>query len=240
MSNVIWLRLVAKFSFRYFDNIDVLQSEGIEIDIQKTADGQIIVSHDENLQRVTTRDLEIVETSYDQIKSLNAAAYLNDNRTSRIPLLEEVFDLIKDKDLLLNVELKNAQVLYPELEEDVLDLVRKYGLEERIIFSSFNHYSIMKFHLLKTKAELAFLYFEGLFKPWKYAKKNRVEALHPFYPNLVIPDYVKHSRKKKIKVRPWTVDQPEMMQQLIHLQVDGLITNDPQTALDIRNGLQKI
>lgn len=61
--------------------------------------------------------------------------------------------------------------MYPELEEDVLALVREFDLEERIIFSSFNHYSIMKFHLLGTNAELAFLYMEGLFKPWKYAKK---------------------------------------------------------------------
>ncbi|NLJ70234.1 MAG: glycerophosphodiester phosphodiesterase [Clostridiaceae bacterium] len=211
-----------------------LNVEGLELDIQKTQDGKIIVTHDENLQRVTNVDLEIKDTSYDRIKSLNAASFMNNGRNSYIPLLTEVLDLVKEKDILLNIELKNAQVLYPELEEDVLDLVREFDLEERIIFSSFNHYSIMKFRLLGTTAELAFLYMEGLYKPWKYAKKFRVHGLHPFFPNLIIPNYVKHCHKKKVMVRPWTVDDPQQMGQIITLGVDGLITNDPKTALEIR------
>ncbi|HHT24218.1 MAG TPA: glycerophosphodiester phosphodiesterase [Clostridiaceae bacterium] len=214
-----------------------LNVEGLELDIHKTQDGKIIVTHDENLQRVTNVDLNIKDASYDQIKQLNAAAFMNNGRNSYVPLLAEVLDLIKGKDTLLNIELKNAQVLYSELEEDVLNLVREFDLEERIIFSSFNHYSIMKFHLLGTIAELAFLYMEGLFKPWKYAKKNRIHGLHPFFPNLIIPDYVKYSHKKKVKVRPWTVDDPQQMTQIITLGVDGLITNDPKTALEIRENI---
>ncbi|MGB4609988.1 MAG: glycerophosphodiester phosphodiesterase [Saccharofermentanales bacterium] len=214
-----------------------LNVEGIELDIHKTQDGKIIVTHDENLQRVTNVDLDICNASYDQIRPLNAASFMNKNRNSHVPLLAEVLDLIKEKDVILNIELKNTMVLYPELEEDVLDLVREFDLEERIVFSSFNHYSIMKFHLLNTKAELAFLYAEGLFKPWKYARKNRVHGLHPFFPNLIIPDYVKSCRKKNVKVRPWTVDDPQKMEQLIGLGVDGLITNDPKTALEIRENI---
>ncbi|HHU54052.1 MAG TPA: glycerophosphodiester phosphodiesterase [Clostridiaceae bacterium] len=214
-----------------------LNVEGIELDIQKTQDGKIIVTHDENLQRVTNVDLEICKASYDQIKPLNAASFMNNNRNSYVPLLTEVLDLVKEKDVYLNIELKNAQVLYPELEEDVLDLVREFNLEERIIFSSFNHYSIMKFRLLGTNAELAFLYMEGLFKPWKYAKKNHIHGLHPFFPNLIIPKYVKSCHKKNIKVRPWTVDDPQQMSQIIALGVDGLITNDPKTALEIRDDI---
>ncbi|NLM18477.1 MAG: glycerophosphodiester phosphodiesterase [Clostridiaceae bacterium] len=214
-----------------------LNVEGIELDIHKTQDDKIIVTHDENLQRVTNVDLNIKDVSYDRIKSLNAAAFMNNGRNSYVPLLAEVLDLVKEKDIIINIELKNTKVLYPELEEDVLALVREFDLEERIVFSSFNHYSIMKFHLLDTSAELAFLYMEGLFKPWKYAKKNRVKGLHPFFPNLIIPDYVKSCHKKNVKVRPWTVDDPKQMTQIITLGVDGLITNDPKTALEIRRDI---
>jgi len=210
-------------------------AEGIELDIHKTKDGKIIVTHDENLVRVTGVDQKIAESNYSEIKNLNAAAFRENDQPTHIPLLEEVLDLIKNTDLELNIELKNAIVIYPELEEDVIALVNKYNLENRVIYSSFNHYSIMKLKSLGTNSELAFLYAEGLYKPWKYAKKNRVFGLHPFYPNLIIPDYMKHARKRKIKVRPWTVDEPEIMQQLLHIDVDALITNVPNVALEIRS-----
>ena len=141
--------------------------------------------------------------------------------------------------MLLNIELKNAEVLYPDLENDTLALVREYDLEERVIFSSFNHYSIMKLLQLGTKAELAFLYLEGLFEPWKYAKMNRIPSLHPFYPNLMIPDYIKSAHEAGIKIRPWTVDQAELMQKLIAGGVDALITNNPKQAVQIRDAIQQ-
>ncbi len=222
-----------------FEEAIRVHADGIELDIQKTKDRQIVVTHDENLQRVTLQDKKIVETDYSEIKSLNAAAFRQNGETAYVPLLEEVLDLLKDSDLLLNIELKNAQVLYPDLEEDALELIRKFDMEERIIFSSFNHYSIMKLKSLGTSAELAFLYMEGLYKPWKYAKKTKVYGLHPFYPNLIIPDYMKHSRKRKVKVRPWTVDDEDMMQKMFAVKVDGLITNDPAKALQVRQQMKE-
>ncbi|HZJ68848.1 MAG TPA: glycerophosphodiester phosphodiesterase [Candidatus Eisenbacteria bacterium] len=218
-----------------------LKADGLELDIQKTKDNQIIVTHDENLKRVTLQDKKIAETTYAEIKTLNAAAFRENDAETHIPLLEEVLDLIKstDTDMLLNIELKNAEVLYPDLENDTLALVREYDLEERVIFSSFNHYSIMKLLQLGTKAELAFLYLEGLFEPWKYAKMNRIPSLHPFYPNLMIPDYIKSAHEAGIKIRPWTVDQAELMQKLIAGGVDALITNNPKQAVQIRDAIQQ-
>ena len=83
-----------------------LNVEGIELDIHKTQDDKIIVTHDENLQRVTNVDLNIKDVSYDRIKSLNAAAFMNNGRNSYVPLLAEVLDLVKEKDIIINIELK--------------------------------------------------------------------------------------------------------------------------------------
>ncbi len=213
-------------------------ADGIELDIQKTKDNKIVVTHDENLKRVTTMNKAVAELDYEEIKALNAAAFRENDEATYVPLLAEVLDLVKDTDLLLNIELKNAQVQYPELEEDTLALVKQYGLEERVIYSSFNHYSIMKLLQLGTPSEVAFLYMEGLFEPWKYAHTNHVHGLHPFFPNLMIPNYMNSARELGVKVRPWTVDSPEYMQKLIALGVDGLITNDPAKALEFRNQIQ--
>lgn len=228
-------------------------ADGIELDIQKTKDNQIIVTHDENLKRVTLQNKKIVETDYSEIKQLNAAAFrqlptntvanttnqsTHSEAATYIPLLSEVLDLLKPTNLLLNIELKNAEVIYPELEEDTLSMIRQFNMEERIVFSSFNHYSIVKLRKLKTTAELAFLYMEGLYKPWKYAKKAKVFGLHPYYPNLIIPDYMDHARKNNVRVRPWTVDDTAMMQKLIYLGVDGLITNDPAKALHVKTEME--
>lgn len=82
-----------------------LKADGIELDVQKTKDNQIVVTHDENLKRVTHVDKKVAESSYLEIKELNAAAFRKNESRTHIPLLEEVLNLIKNKDILLNIEL---------------------------------------------------------------------------------------------------------------------------------------
>jgi len=97
---------------------------------------------------------------------------------------------------------------------------------------------LLNYVIWAQKNELAFLYQEGLYQPWEYAKNNSVGGLHPFFPNLIIPQYVEFAHERDIKVRPWTVDEPEQMAMLIGLGVDGLITNDPVTAVKVRANLK--
>lgn len=112
-----------------------LKVDVLEIDIHKSKDGQIIVTHDENLKRVTGMNALIKDLNYQEIRKLNAAAFRPEFDQTHIPLLTEVIDLIKDKDIILNVEFKNSQYHYPEIEQDVVNLIRKYqGLEEKILF----------------------------------------------------------------------------------------------------------
>ena len=122
-----------------------LKVDILEIDIHKSKDGQIVVTRDENLKRVTGMNALIKDMNYQEIRKLNAAAFRPELEPTHIPLLTEVIDLIKDKEIILNVEFKNSKYHYPEIEQIVIDLIRKYqGLEEKIIFSSLNHYSILK------------------------------------------------------------------------------------------------
>ncbi len=89
----------------------------------------------------------------------------------KIPLLEEVLEWLAKTKLLLNIEFKNNKIPYRGLEEEVITLVRKFSLEDRVVFSSFNHYSMKKCHMMAPDIQTAILYREGLHSPWAYAKK---------------------------------------------------------------------
>ena len=82
-----------------------------------------------------------------------------------IPTLEEVYELLKPTGLTINVELKTGVVFYPEIEERVLDLTARMGLEERVWYSSFNHYTVQRIKELNPQAKTGMLYCDGIVNP---------------------------------------------------------------------------
>ena len=131
---------------------------------------------------------------------------------------------------MINVELKNGIVFYDRLEEKVMELTRKMGLQERVIYSSFNHYSVMKLKKLDPTVKVGFLYEDGYLEMPEYASKYGVEALHPALYNLQYPNFIKDCQERHILVRPWTVNEIEYMKLLCEYQVDAMITNYPDIA----------
>ena len=182
-------------------------ADGLELDVHLSADGRVIVTHDENTSRVTGQDHLVKTLNWAEIQQLNFAWFRHTGETARAPLLEEVLDLIKRESVKLNIELKNSKERYFGLEEKALACVRQFGLEERIVFSSFNHASLTQLKNLGTTAEIALLYAMPLLRPCHYAKSRGAGALHPYYRNLYLPGYLKSCQRAGLKVRPWTVNE---------------------------------
>ena len=116
-------------------------ADGIELDVQLTRDRIPVVIHDETIDRVTSKTGYVKDYTLKELKELTVLeskfpAYT----TSKIPTLEEVLDAVKASGILVNIELKTGIYWYPEIEQIVADLVRKSGMEEKVIYSSFNHY----------------------------------------------------------------------------------------------------
>jgi glycerophosphoryl diester phosphodiesterase len=204
-----------------------MKADGIELDVQMTKDGQLVILHDETVNRVSDASGWVKDYTYEDIKKLNVNKKFPEFGRVRIPTLQEVYLLMKDTELMINVELKNGIVFYDNLEEKVMELTRKLGLEERIIYSSFNHYSVMRLKKLDPCVKTGFLYEDGYLDMPEYAAKHGVKALHPAFYNLQYPDFIKDCKAGGILVRTWTVNEPEDMKMLCNHELDAMITNYP-------------
>ncbi|WP_433743055.1 glycerophosphodiester phosphodiesterase [Falsibacillus pallidus] len=209
-------------------------ADGIELDVQLSRDGEVVVIHDETLERTTNGKGFVKDYTLEELKKLDASYKFNSFlKKPRIPSFREVCEWLKTNELLCNVELKNGVFPYPQLEEKVIALVREYGLENRIIISSFNHYSIVYCFRLAPEIEIAPLYSEGLFMPWIYAQSIRGRAIHPN--QRAAPDeIVLASMENGIAVRPYTVNKKEDMIRLFKIGCSAIITDYPKKALELR------
>ncbi|WLR49721.1 glycerophosphodiester phosphodiesterase [Bacillus tianshenii] len=211
-------------------------ADGIELDVQQTKDGELVVLHDESVNRTTDGSGYVKDLTFAQISSINAAARWSTVTSQAIPTLEEVLQWASDKPIWLNIELKNNVFPYKGMEERLILLLRKYGNAERIILSSFNHESIVKITRSNPEYETALLLSDSLVAPWVYANQLGITALHPKWRH-VDKHFIEHAHMHETAVRPYTVNKVEVMKRLIHAKVDAIITDYPEKAVQLRNDL---
>ncbi len=161
---------------------------GIELDIQLTKDGYLVVCHDERVDRTTDGIGEVRGFTLAELKKLKIDA--GNGRREQIPTIEEVFDLLWGRlreNLKLNIELKNSVVSYDGMEEAIVDLVHKRGLEDCVVYSSFYALSLEKLRKLDASAELGIL--DGKVSDCLYKQKGAcgANALHPFWRGMDLP-----------------------------------------------------
>ncbi|MFE8702541.1 glycerophosphodiester phosphodiesterase [Cytobacillus sp. FJAT-54145] len=226
-------------TMKAFREAEKVGAEGLEIDVQLSKDGQVVVIHDEKVDRTTNGKGFVKDLTYKELRNLDAS-YENKTflKKERIPSLEEVLEWLTSNEIICNIELKNGIFPYEGMEEKIVELVRRYGLSDRIIFSSFNHYSIIYCYRLAPEIEIAPLIVEGLYMPWVYAKSIRAKSIQPKYiaaPNEVI---IK-SMENGIDVRPYTVNKEAEMRRLFDVGCSGFITDDPAKAIRIRKQYKK-
>lgn len=201
--------------------------DGLELDVQLSKDGELVVCHDELLDRTTNGSGLLKDYTLEELKELDAGGwYSKEYGGEKIPTLREVLDLVKGKDLLLNIELKSGVISYPGIEEKTVSLVKEYGLVDNTIISSFNHYSLVEIKKVMPEMAIGILYMEGLYEPWDYAEKLQARALHPYFYNIV-PEIVKGAKERGLLLNPFTVDEPRHIAMVVDAQVDGIITNYP-------------
>lgn len=119
-----------------------MKADGIELDVNLTKDGEVVVIHDEVLDRVSDGTGRVQDFTCNELKKFNFNKIHPEYEKEEIPTLEEVYQLIKPTDLTINVEMKTGNTFYPGMEDKVLELTKKYDMMDRIIVSSFNHYTI--------------------------------------------------------------------------------------------------
>ncbi|MCR2803304.1 glycerophosphodiester phosphodiesterase [Paenibacillus soyae] len=210
-----------------------LGATGIETDVQRTADGRLVLIHDESLQR-TTGDPRLVQNiSFDELAGLDAGSWFESSFSGeRVPALDELLELIQNTDIILNLELKNGIVLYPGMEEEVIRAVRSFGMSGQVVISSFNHYSLALCKQLAPEIRTGILYMEGLYRPWEYAATLKADALHAFH-YAVLPEWVQEAAGQGIHYHPFTVNEEKEMERLLSCGVSGIITDYPDRLNDV-------
>ena len=204
-----------------------VQADGIELDVQLTKDGEIVIIHDESIDRTTNGKGLVVDYTYDQLKEFDASyIYTGKFGFNKIPTLREYFNLIKGTNIITNIELKTGIFEYVGIEEKVFNLIKEFKLEDRVIISSFNHYSVLRMKALAPNIKCGFLTETWILNPGKYTKDNCIECYHPHFA-ILTPDIVKSLKTFGIEINTWTVNKEEEIRDLISKKVDILIGNFP-------------
>jgi glycerophosphoryl diester phosphodiesterase len=211
-----------------------LGADAIELDAKLTADGVVVVLHDQTLQRTTTGHGKLSHHTQEEIRKLDAGrSFSEEFKGERIPTLEEVF-LELGKTLLINVELTNYGSPLDDLPHRVISHVRDCKLERRVLFSSFNPLALMKARKSAPEIPLGLLLLP-LEPRWVRGLLRSItpyDALHP-EARLVSEELVEreHARGKSVNV--WTVNEDRKLAEMIGIGVDGLITDVPDVAAAI-------
>lgn len=204
---------------------------GIETDVHMTRDGILVITHDEEISRVSDGKGMVKDLTYKELLQQDFGLWKGEAfKGEKIPTLSELLDLLKDKETILNIEIKMGFLLYPGIEEKLLEILDERGFLPRVIFSSFNHYSLAKLKELNPEAKVAPLYQSGLYKPYDYALTFGADYIHPYYMALD-KTIVEESHRKNIKVNLWTVNDSSQVAYYKDLGVDGLITDYPEELL---------
>lgn len=209
-------------------------ADGIELDVQETRDHELVVVHDETLERVSDGTGWVKDYTYEELLRLNFNRQFPEYGVQRIPTLREVYELVKDTPLTVNVELKTGIVFYPGIEERVLRLTKECGMENCVIYSSFNHETLLRIHSLNPEAKTGVLYSDGIIDAPRYADETvGAEAVHPALYNVQFPGFFESCRERELKVHVWTVNEESYMRMLCENRADAMITNNPKLALEV-------
>jgi len=222
-----------------FEKALELGAEGIELDVHMTADGEIVVIHDHTIDRTSNGKGMVKDLTLDEIKKFDFGSWFDPSFEGvSIPTLREVMELLRDWDGLLNIEIKSGPIFYPGIEKKLIDMVKEYGFNDRVIFSSFNHYSLRDIKSIDPSMKIGLLYMAGLVEPYNYAKSLGAEALHPYYYNIV-PEVVEGCKKNGIKLNPFTINDKKEIEMVMKAGVDGIITDYPDRALEVKAKIYK-
>lgn len=203
----------------------------IELDVQLTKDGELVVFHDETIERTTDGKGKISSYTYEELQQFSAGSWFSKDgefADERIPLLSEVLELC-DNDIMLNIEIKRHGNV-SAVAEKVVELIQEYDLRKSCYVSSFSYPALKAVKKLDPKIKTALI--ANLATSTSYAQLKNIDAVSMNY-IFVNKSIVNTAHLNGKKVFVWTVDRPSDMHKMITLGVDNIITNRPDTAADV-------
>ena len=199
-----------------------------ELDVQQTADGEVIVMHDSSLKRTTGLDKEVWQVTWDEIKNLDNGSWFNKKfQTVRIPTLEEVLKVCRGK-IRLNMENKPSGH-DKDLEEQVAKLLKEYHMRDTCVVSSLKYESLQKVKEADSSIETVYItsVSYGNFTDLEYADGYSVES------TMLSQSFVNRAQKAGKQIYVWTVNSEDQLEKVVGMGIDNVITDDPVMAKEL-------
>lgn len=210
-------------------------ADGFELDVTRCSTGEIVVIHDDTVDRTTNSSGRVGTMSFYVIREMDAGSWFSGEfARQRIPMLAEALDLAQAA-ARVNIEIKGRNIRSDGIEEEIAGMVRARGMVEQVIISSFNPVALGRMRAVAPEIACALLYSQDLpvYLSRAWARHwIRIQALHPHY-TMVDETYVAWARSKGYRVNVWTVNDPRAMRRMIDLGVDAIITDDPARLVEM-------
>lgn len=202
----------------------------VEIDVQRSADGVLVVMHDRTVDRTTNGTGEIRELTWEELRALDAGEHFAQEFTGEpIPTLESVLELVARARINLVLEAKNPR-LYPGMEHQIADHLQRFNLEDHVIVVSFDHDWLSRFHQIAPAVSLGKLYV------WAGSLQKAPEAdfVDVHWLSVILdPTLVRRAHHRGYQVAVWTVNSVWCMKLLLWLGVDGITTDRPDLGSEV-------
>jgi len=200
-----------------------LAADFSELDVQETADGILVLMHDDSLQRTTGIEAGVWEKTYDDLQGLDVGFWFSEDfKGEPIPTLKSIIEAVRGK-MKLNIELKmNGHE--KQLTEKVVAMVENEDFFDNCVLTSFDFSAIKKVKQLNSKIKAGYIFSE---MPEDEDVFNANVDLLSVNKKIVTEDLVQKAHANNKEVHVWTVNEPEDMRKLISFGVDNIITNYP-------------
>jgi glycerophosphoryl diester phosphodiesterase len=239
-----------------FENAVEIGADVLEMDAHITKDGQIVLMHDEKVDRTTEGTGLIEDLTLPELKQLDAAyQWSNDEGKTfpyrgqgiEVPTLEELFQKFSPMRYVIEIKLTQNPI-----DKPLCDLIRKYDMQDKVVIASFHDEAMQNFR--KTCPEVATsasrgevtkfvllgkVFLSGLVAPQYQSLQPPYDPRESMNIPIMTERFIRQAHAKNIAVEPWTVDNPQMMRQYIEWGVDGIMTDRPDLMIEVLKGMGK-
>lgn len=204
---------------------------GVELDVHLTQDGELVVIHDEAIDRTSNGSGLVKDMTLEQLKRYDYGSWFSKEfKGETIPTLEEVFQVYLDNNHCINIELKSDVYAYEGLEEKVIALINTYEFQNRVLISSFNHEAIRKVKQLQPTLSTGALVVKAPMDPLNELRNIPADGLHLYLPSAKRA-FVQEVIEQGVPVRVFTVNQQVDVEVLQKIGIQSIFTDYPEKAL---------
>src|SRR5262245_24472504 len=205
----------------------------IELDVQLTKDGYLVVIHDHDLQRTTGSPGQVRERTLAELKQLDAGGWFDARFSGETILtLEEVIDVVGRR-AMLNVEIKSPPGDWSSTALKTVAVLTHAGLLGTTVISCFEMQALQKVRELSPAARLGVLWHQPDFDAaWSWARELAAWSFHP-WSKVLGDEGVEEAHRRGLRVLTWTVNDPDEIQQMVSIGVDGIMSDFPERLLQV-------